>query len=212
MEARRRAVTKAVRRRGSALEEAILDAAWAELLDGGYAGFTMEAVATRAGTSRPVLSRRWLTRADLAIAAIGAYMQKNPVAVPDLGNVRDELAMLLQKFSDRGTVALTRVLFGMRDYFAETNSSLADLRSELRKTLGNDQTLDDILQRGVQRGEIDPAKLTGRIASLPLDLVRHEGLMTHRPIPKAVIAEILDSIFLPLVTTKKCARPKIEPA
>jgi AcrR family transcriptional regulator len=199
----RRTVTKATRRRGNALDDAILGAAWAELLDKGYAVFTMEAVAERAGTSRPVLSRRWQTRADLAVAAIGTYIQKNPISVPDLGNVRDELAMLLQKLSDRGMLAVVRVLFSMRDYFVETNSNLDDLRSELRKRLGDSRPVEEILQRGVRRGEIDPSKLTKRIASLPLDLLRHEGFMTHKPISKAVVAEILDTIFLPLVSTKK---------
>ena len=192
----RRTVKKAVRRRGDALDDAILGAAWAELLDRGYANFTMEAVAKRAGTSRPVLSRRWPTRADLAVAAIGHYMQMNPISIPDLGSVRDEYAMLLQKLSERGMLAVVKVLFSMRDYFVETNSSLADLRNKL----GGSRTVDEILQRGVRRGEIDPSKLTKRIASLPLDLLRHEGFMTHKPVPKAVIAEILDTIFLPLVS------------
>jgi AcrR family transcriptional regulator len=199
----RRAVKRAARRRGNALEEAILGVAWAELLDKGYAGFTIKAVAKRAGTSRPVLSRRWQTRADLAAAAIGSYIQKNLISVPDLGNVRDELAMFLQKISDRGMIAVAKVLFSMRDYFVETNSSLAELRNELRKKLGDSRTVDEILQRGIRRGEIDPSKLTKRIVSLPLDLVRHEGFMTLKPIPRAVIAEILDSIFLPLVIKKK---------
>ena len=196
---------KATRRRGSALDEAILEAAWAELLDRGYAAFTMEAVAERAGTSRPVLFRRWHTRAELAVAAIGSYIQKNPISIPDLGNVRDELAMFLQKLSDRGMMTLVRVLFSMRDYFVETNSNLDDLRNELRKKLGDIRTVDELLQRGVQRGQIDPSKLTKRIASLPIDLLRHEGFMTLKPIPKAVIAEILDTIFLPLVVTKKAS-------
>ncbi len=43
------------RRRGTALENAILDAAWAELVEHGYADMTLESVAKRAGTSRPVL-------------------------------------------------------------------------------------------------------------------------------------------------------------
>jgi AcrR family transcriptional regulator len=195
----RRTVKKILRRRGNVLEEAILGAAWAELVDKGYADFTMEAVAKRAATSRPVLSRRWQTRADLAVAAIGSYIQMNRISVPDLGNVRDELAMLLHKASDRGMVIVARVLFSMRDYFVETSSSLADLRNKL----GGSRTVDEILQRAVRRGEIDPGKLTKRIASLPLDLVRHEGFMTLKPIPKAVIAEILDSIFLPLIATNK---------
>lgn len=186
---------KAVRRRGSALDEAILATAWAELLDRGYVDFTLEGVAKRAGTSRPVLSRRWPSRAELAVSAIGHFMQQNPISDPDLGNVRDDLAMLLQKLSERGAITVTKVLFGMRDYFAETHSSLADLRGRLEGR----RLIDEVLQRGVGRGEIDPGKLTKRIASLPLDLLRHEVLMTHKPIPRAVIAEILDTIFLPLV-------------
>ena len=50
---------------------------------------------------------------------------------------------------------------------------------------------------------LDLNKLTKRIVSLPLDLVRNEGFMTQEPIPRAVIDEILDSIFLPLVIRKK---------
>ncbi len=201
----RRILKKAVRRRGNALDEAILGAAWAELLDSGYADFTMEAVARRAGTSRPVLSRRWQTRADLAVASIGYYFRKNPISVPDLGNVRDELAMLLQKVSDRGTSTIAKVLFSMRDYFVETNSNLADLRGQLRGR----RTIEEVLQRGVTRGEIDPSKLTERIASLPMDLLRNEVFMTHQSIPKAVIFEIIDTIFLPLVSPGKALpRPK----
>jgi hypothetical protein len=143
-------------------------------------------------------------RAEFAVAAIGHYIQKNPVSVPDLGSVRDELAMLLQEFSERGVSTVTKIVFSMRDYFVETNSSLADLRSKLEGR----RTIEEVLRRGVRRGEIDPSKLTKRIASLPLDLGRHEVFMTHKPIPKAVIAEILDTFFLPLVATKKMPRPR----
>src|SRR5580658_8726409 len=58
------------RRRGAALEHALLDAAWAELQDVGYAALTIEAVADRAGTSRAVLYRRWRNRPELVIAAM----------------------------------------------------------------------------------------------------------------------------------------------
>jgi len=202
----RTTLKKAVRRRGDALDEAILGAAWAELLDSGYADFTMEAVAKRAGTSRPVLSRRWQTRADLAVAAFGYYIRKNPISVPDLGNVRDELAMLLQKVSDRGMSTVTRVLFSMRDYFVETNSSLADLRDKIASR----RHVEQVLQRGIRRGEIDPSKLTPRIASLPIDLLRHEVFLTHKSVPKAVIAEIIDTIFLPLVSHRKALRRHVK--
>ena len=56
---------KASRRRGQALEDAILDAAWDVLETGGWSGFTFGAVAERAHSSKPVLYRRWRTREEL---------------------------------------------------------------------------------------------------------------------------------------------------
>src|ERR671937_754114 len=53
------------RRRGAALEAAILDATWTELAAVGYERLSMEGVAARAGTSKAVLYRRWPNRADL---------------------------------------------------------------------------------------------------------------------------------------------------
>ncbi len=93
--------TKTSRRRGAALEDAILDAAWDELAERGYSGLTLEGVAKRAGMSRPVLHRRWPTRIDLAAAAMARYVASNPVSVPDLGAVRDELVLLLRQLSER---------------------------------------------------------------------------------------------------------------
>ncbi|MGN9914757.1 hypothetical protein ACTMTJ_45300 [Phytohabitans sp. LJ34] len=46
------------------------------------------------------------------------------------------------------------------------------------------------------RNEIDPAKITDRIARLPTDLLRHKMLMTLHPVPDGVIVE---TIVLPLV-------------
>ena len=84
---------RAGRRRGAALEEAILGAAWAELIERGYADMTLEAVAKRAGTSRPVLARRWPSRTRLATAVLARYLAQNPVDVPDLGSVGAEMRL-----------------------------------------------------------------------------------------------------------------------
>ena len=62
------------------------------------------------------------------------------------------------------------------------------------------------MRRAAARGEIDPRCLTRRIITLPADLLRHELLMTQRPIPEEVISEIVDDIFLPLVRMRMGAR------
>jgi AcrR family transcriptional regulator len=187
------------RRRGKALEDAVLDAAWSELRESGYASFTMEAVAARAHTSRPVLYRRWPNRADLAIAAIRHILHKHPVNAPNTGNMRDDLIALLQQFSKNRALFAVFFSLQMSEYFSETNTSMADLRKSVLQ--GSHSQLDVVLARGMDRGEIDRSKLTPRIASLLPDLLRHEILMTLKPVPNAVIAEFVDDIFLPLVRT-----------
>ncbi len=183
------------------MENAILDAAWAELIEHGYADVALEAVAQRAGTSRPVLHRRWPSRTRLATAALARYLALNPVDVPDLGSVGAEMSLLLRGLSERARPDLLRLLFDMSGDLADVKSSLADLKAEVT----NDRLIRTILQRGIARGEVDPDRLTPRIVALPTDLARHEVLMTLEPLSDEVIREIVDDIFLPLV--RRGARP-----
>jgi AcrR family transcriptional regulator len=187
------------RRRGARLEDAILDAAWAELVERGYPGLTLEGVAKRAGTSRPVLYRRWPNRTALATAALGRHMAQNPIVVPDLGCVRDEICLLLRGLSDLARPDMIRLVFDMQKDLAETRSSLADIRAQLKAEIIDSDVMQVILGRAIDRGEIAAARLTPRIVSLPTDLARHEILMTFQPLSDQAIQEIVDEIFLPLV-------------
>src|SRR5262249_59916644 len=57
------------RRRGRDLEEAILEAAWDELVAVGYAHMTVDGVAARAPASKAVLYRRWPHLPSLGLGA-----------------------------------------------------------------------------------------------------------------------------------------------
>jgi hypothetical protein len=57
-----------------------------------------------------------------------------------------------------------------------------------------------MLERAVDRGEADPARLGPRIQSLPVDIVRHDLIMNQEPVPDSNLVEIVGKIFLPLVT------------
>lgn len=188
------------RRRGAALQEALLSAAWDELASGGYSRFTIEGVAERAGTSRPVLYRRWANRHDLALAALRWQFRPAAIELPE-GNTREQLIALLTAFSDRRAEVVTVVGLQMGEFFAEAQSSFAEVRRELLG--GRHSLLDEILERGVARGEIDPARLTPRVRNVPVDLLRHELVMTMRPVPPEAIREIVDQVFLPLVQPER---------
>lgn len=183
------------RRRGGALEDAILEAAWAELVEHGYAAMTLDTVAKRAGTSRPVLHRRWPSRTQLATAAMARYMALNPIDAPDLGSIRAELCLFLRGLADRARPDLVRLLFDMTGDLADVKSSIADVRAQF----ANDRLIRAILDRAIARGEVDPDRLTPRVVALPTDLVRLELLMTFAPPSDDVIRQIVDDIFLPLV-------------
>jgi AcrR family transcriptional regulator len=188
------------RRRGVRLQDAILDAAWAELVERGYPGLTLEGVAKRAGTSRPVLYRRWPSRTALATAALGRHIAQNPIVVPDLGSVRDEICLLLRRMSDRAKPDMIRLVFDMQRDLADEHSNLADMRAHLRAQIVEPDVMQTILGRAIDRGEIAAARLTPRIVSLPTDLARHEVLMTFEPLSDDAIKEIVDEVFLPLVS------------
>jgi AcrR family transcriptional regulator len=192
----------ASRRRGPALEDAILDAAWDVLVDHGYHGFTYEAVAARAGTSRPVLYRRWPQRDDLLLATITKFRSAQPIAVPDMGNLRDDAIGFLRNADAGLTPMITLISVQLMDYFRDTGTNFSALRDTLRPP-GEPTPFETIVARAVNRGELPDVPRPSRVVNLPFDLFRHDVLMTLRPLPDASIHEIIDEIWLPLLGTKQ---------
>ncbi len=188
---------KQERRRGASLEEAILDAAWEQLTAEGYGHFTIDTVAARARTSKPVLYRRWKTSDELLRAAIRHRGAATVVPDVDTGTLRgDFLALLRRANTLRSDMAgLMSSLLG--SYYDQTGLSPADLRNEFLS--GRPSSTELAIKRAVARGEVDPARLTLRIANVPFDLWRHEVLMTLKPVPDHVLRQIVDDIFIPLV-------------
>ncbi|WP_329392976.1 TetR/AcrR family transcriptional regulator [Streptomyces lydicus] len=185
------------RRRGAALEKALLDAAWEELAANGYARFTMDAVVKRAGTSPPVLYRRWSNRDELVRAAIVHTMQESRLDIPDTGSLREDVLTLMREINSTRVQLIIVMNTHLADYHQETGTSLGDLRDPL--VTGRAEALDVLIDRAVDRGEIRPELLTERIKSLPFDLLRHEILTTFAPAPDHALEEIVDTVFLRLV-------------
>lgn len=83
------------RRRGAALEAAILRAAVDELTESGFAGLTMDRVAQRAGTNKNAIYRRWPDRVALGLAA---YKQMaRAIEPPDTGSLREDALETLRR-------------------------------------------------------------------------------------------------------------------
>lgn len=189
------------RRRGAALEAALLDAAWTELTECGYDDMTIDAVAARAGTSRAVLYRRWPNKQELVLAALAHEVTKDVVMTPDTGSLRDDVVELLQQANKLRVGLVAALMTRLGGFYQQTGRSLADLRAFVQGE--RDAVLEQIIQRAIDRGEIQPEQVTGRIARVPVELFRYEILMTLQPLPDEAIEEIVDTIFLPLLDWRK---------
>lgn len=189
------------RRRGQALQDALLDAAWDELVRVGYSALTMESVAARAQTSRPVLYRRWNSRAELVLAALRHQDARSQVSLPNTGSFRDDVIELMRESNrHRGDLAAVMSI-QLAGFYDETGVTPADLREQLLG--GRVSVLDVIVERAAERGEVDASRLTTRMKRFPFDLFRNELMMTLEPVPEDVILEIVDDIYLPLVLKQR---------
>jgi AcrR family transcriptional regulator len=182
-----------IRRRGAALEDAILAAAWDELAEVGYADLTMEGVAARARTSKAVLYRRWPNRARLMVAAMRWRVVPLSADVPDTGELRGDLLALLRRAAGRYEEFDADLLHSLL-------AELPSVQGEIFEVVPG--AVMTILRRAADRGEIDLGGVTPRIARLPLDLVRHEIVATHATVPDGVLVEIVDDIVLPLLAAR----------
>lgn len=185
------------RRRGEELEGALLDAAWQELQATGYGGLTFEGVATRARTSKPVLYRRWPTKADLVVAAMkqaGLFERRE---LPDTGSLREDVLVSLRNFNDSRADFITAIGLYLASIASETGLSPADLRERL---LGDRRAGGAVLlERAVRRGEVPDRAYPPGLLSLPFDLFRHDLTMTLARVPEERIVEIVDDLWLPLL-------------
>ncbi len=185
------------RRRGVELEHALLDAAWAELEEVGYPAFGYDGVAARAGTSKPVLYRRWPSKVDLVVAALqhgGLFTRRE---VPDTGSLRGDMLAALRDFNATRSGFMAVISVYMASIHADTGLSPADLRRRLLE--GRTEVGRRMLERAAARGEIPLRDWPQGVTTLPSDLVRHDLVMTLKPLPDPRILEIVDDIWLPLV-------------
>lgn len=187
----------AERRRGHKLEAALLEAAWDELIDVGYAALTLDGVATRAKTSRPVLARRWPDKLTLVRAAVSHVADRYQItSAPDTGTLRGDVLELMRELNRTRIGLLIAMQVRLVAYHEEDGATPQALRDFV--TAEKPHLIEHIFERAAARGETDPDGLDDRIKRLPFDLLRQELLTRPGPAPETVLESIVDRVFLPL--------------
>lgn len=127
----------------------VLGAAADLLAERGYAAFTMDALVERTGVSKTTMYKHWPSRADL-IAATVREVTAEP-AIPDTGNVRDDLIALALDSVDAYRGARWPVLASI----TEAAGHDPQLRDALRSVAGaRFAALRIVMERGSQRGQL----------------------------------------------------------
>jgi AcrR family transcriptional regulator len=86
--------------RSARVREAILAAALHELIANGYAGLSVEAVASRAEVNKTTIYRRWPTLDDLLVDALTTWSQ-DVIPGPDTGSIETDLLALGRELADQ---------------------------------------------------------------------------------------------------------------
>jgi AcrR family transcriptional regulator len=168
---------------------------------------TMESVAKRAGTSEPVLYRRWPNKDQLVLAAMEHYRNANPIALPDTGALRSDLLAELTAVSEaRAGIYAIAAAASFSGLLADTGLTVSQIREQVMggQLLPHQRA---IYQRAHDRGEIDLERIPAAVLNLPFDLVRHDLLMDLRPPEPARIQSIVDELFLPLLREYQPSNP-----
>ncbi|AZN96417.1 TetR/AcrR family transcriptional regulator [Mesorhizobium sp. M9A.F.Ca.ET.002.03.1.2] len=151
-------------RRNPDSADAILDAAEAVLMEGGYAGFSIEAVARRARAGKPTVYRWWPSKAALLLEV---YQRGKRVDNPDTGNLEEDLVGFLNSLflhwreTPSGSVFRSLVAEAQSDPTAA--AALAEYAKGRRAHTG--QMIERAKARDEVAADVDPKLVADLIAS-----------------------------------------------
>lgn len=184
-------------------DAAIIEAAVAVLADKGPGGFTVDAVAARAGCGKATIYRRWPSRAALLLDT-AHHMGLEPGDI-DTGSVRDDLVALLTELGDKmRDTAPGRILPGV---IAE-----ASVHPEMRAVLA--AFIDDrrerpreLIARAVARGELPERTDVELLLDLLGGTVIYRELIACRPTDRAYNARLVDRVLSGLARSDDASPP-----
>jgi AcrR family transcriptional regulator len=195
----------AMRKRGAALEDAILEAAYAELSEVGYTAFSVEGVAARARTGKASIYRRWPTKQDLVMDTL---TQRLPTPeqcglVPEIDESLTTAEALYAVAHAIGCVLTSPAGSAMRAIKCEAlaDPKLAQLIDD-RFQAPRRQALLDLLRRGVARGEVRPEAATPLVADVLPAVLTHRVILQWEPLTEADLRAIIEQVFIPLIEVR----------
>jgi AcrR family transcriptional regulator len=130
--------TEIGRPRDSRIDSAVLTATVELLGQTGYAELSVDAIARRAGTSKPAIYRRWPSKAHLVHEAV--FPIGDATELPDTGSLAGDVREMVRRTADVLTTPAAR---------AALPGLIGEMASDLRLHASLLQRFEDILSRGL---------------------------------------------------------------
>jgi AcrR family transcriptional regulator len=180
------------RPRSEQAEQAIIDAALELFAERGVEGVCVEAVAARAGVGKATIYRRWTSKEDLLIAALGSL--KSPMADPQGATVREDLVelldVMLRDANDPRYARQFAMLHGEGERYPRLMARYYETVVEPRR-----EVIRTVLIRGIDRGELR-ADLNVGVAMLTLTgTVMARGKNDSSPASPGFSAQVVDELL-----------------
>lgn len=177
--------------RGTGARERVLRAALEVLHDDGLPGFTMEAVARRAGASKATLYRRWASVGALLVDAMDATFR--PLPVPDTGKVDTDVAQLLTMFAALLEDSPFPRLMATFIDAAERDPTLAGLHADLTRRRREPALI--VLARARERGELAGDTDLEVLADLLAAPLFYRRFIAHQPITPDLVDDVIAHVL-----------------
>jgi AcrR family transcriptional regulator len=177
--------------------QAILEAALELVVEVGYEGLSMDALAERARASKATIYRHWSGKAEVVAAAVRCRASSMAEEPPDTGSLRGDLLALLthscETMSSSDGALMASVLWAMR-----SDPELAGLmRTQMVE--GKREVIEAVVSRAKDRGEC-PAGIDPSVAGEVMPaMVLSRLLVTGEPLDTAFCAHLVDDVLLPLL-------------
>jgi AcrR family transcriptional regulator len=179
-------------RRGEHARQRILRAALDALADHGLPGFTIEAVAQRAGASKTTLYRRWASREELLVEAMDEFASR-PFPLPATGDLRSDLVELMSSLEALlNEQPFPRLMAAFIDA-AERDPALQRLHATI--THSRRQPIRHVLVEARLRGEIPPSADLELMIDLLTAPAFYRRFIAHQPFHAAYAVAVVDQIL-----------------
>jgi AcrR family transcriptional regulator len=179
-------------------DAAIRDAAIALLADVGYERMTVDAIAAAAGVSKPTIYRRWAGKQELVADAIRLHPHTQ-APTPNTGTLRGDLIAAVRQSADH-QLENAPATAGLASRLRESEELAVIIREHAVEAVRGRFKL--ILERAAARGEIAaPASVSPLFADVAPSVVHTRVLLSLEPVDDAFVAELVDRILLPIVTS-----------